>query len=161
MGLRSLVKKAVKSLTGGSKSASTEKHSKRDSSDTGPSQTRVHRTFGASDHALKRWNERFPIDNKVSVVNACEDAVPGRIPTKDESRKEYYYYPPLGAILVVEDRTIITTYSKGNEMFKPHNHVVQCTGCNQVYEPTDQSGACPWCGHDGRTTGNVAFETGS
>ncbi|WP_423995924.1 hypothetical protein [Halorubrum trapanicum] len=158
MGLTSLVKKVVKSLTGGNNSASTEKQkeSEKDVSGSQDTQTRTQRTFGASDHAVERWNERFPDNNGVSVVEACVDGISGQIPTKDQG--EYYYYPPLNAILVVEAGTVITTYPKENVKFEPHNHVVKCTGCGQAYEPADYSSACPWCGHEGQSTGNVAFE---
>lgn len=160
MGLASVVRNVVKSLTGGSKSTSadTRRQPEKDSSDSRDTQAQDQRTLGASDHAVERWNERFP-DNEVSVITACKDGISGRIPTKDEG--EYYYYPPLNAILVVEDSTIITTYPKENVKFEPHNHVVKCTGCNQVHKPIDHSSACPWCGNEGQTTGNVSFERGS
>lgn len=161
MGLTSLVRNVVKSLTGGSKSASAEtrKQPREESSRSPDTQVRDQPTLGASDHAVERWNERFPNNDEVSIVTACEDGISGRIPTKDEG--EYYYYPPLNAILVVEDDTIITTYPKENVNFKPHNHVVKCTGCNQVHEPIDHPSACPWCGDESQTTGNVSFERGS
>jgi hypothetical protein len=158
VGITNLVRKFVKSLIGDSDSETTERQErpKKEISDAQETQPHHKRTFGASNHAIERWNERFPDNDGVSVTTACEDGISGRIPNKDEG--EYYFYPPLNAILVVEDSTIITTYSKGHEQFEPHNHVVKCTSCDQVYQPMDNSTTCPWCGDEGRTTGNMSLK---